>query len=308
MQQLLLDLAPVPAPTLDNFAPGRNAEPLRALRTWLAGRGEPTLYLWGPPGSGKTHLLSGAAAEAQSRGVDARSTSASSWALAAAGRSAPAWMAIDDVHALSPAGQAALFTLLNRAVQGELRLLIAGAIAPAGLTLREDVRTRLGAVLVFQLHPLDDEEKARALQTHARSRGFELPPEAARYLLLHGRRDLRWLLSRARRARSLLAADPPSDHAAAAAGGAAGGAYRSGRRGRRRGPRLPEPSSPSRRPRYRRNHKFHRSPRRHEDTKKSATSEAQGSEDRVAGWSSASSPLCSSASSVVDAVLSRAAS
>ena len=33
------------------------------------------------------------------------------------------------------------------------------------------------------------------MQTHARSRGFELPPEAARYLLLHGRRDLRWLLS-----------------------------------------------------------------------------------------------------------------
>ena len=79
--------------------------------------------------------------------------------------------------------------------QGELRLLVAGDIAPAGLTLREDVRTRLAAVLVLQLHPLDDEEKERALQAHARSRGFELPPEAARYLLLHGRRDLRWLLT-----------------------------------------------------------------------------------------------------------------
>jgi DnaA family protein len=99
------------------------------------------------------------------------------------------------VHALSSAGQAALFTLLNRAVQGEPRLLIAGAIAPAGLALREDVRTRLAAVLVFQLHPLDDEEKAQALQARARSRGFELPPEAARHLLLHGRRDLRWLLT-----------------------------------------------------------------------------------------------------------------
>ena len=66
---------------------------------------------------------------------------------------------------------------------------------PPGLTLREDVRTRLAAVLVLQLHPLDDEEKERALQAHARSRGFELPAEAARYLLLHGRRDLRWLLT-----------------------------------------------------------------------------------------------------------------
>ncbi len=195
MQQLLLDLAPVPAPTLDNFAPGRNGEPLRALRAWLAGRGEPTLYLWGPPGSGKTHLLRGAAAEAQSRGSDIRFASAPELGAAAGWTEAPAWLVIDDVHAVSAAGEASLFTLLNRAVHGELRLLIAAAIAPAGLTVREDVRTRLGAVLVFQLHPLDDEEKERALQTHARSRGFELPPEAARYLLLHGRRDLRWLLT-----------------------------------------------------------------------------------------------------------------
>jgi DnaA family protein len=195
MQQLLLDLAPVAAPTLDNFAPGRNGEPLRALRAWLAGGGDPALYLWGPPGSGKTHLLSGAAAEAQSRGADVRFLTASALNAAHDWPRAPAWLVIDDVDALSAAGQAALFTLFNRAAQGELRLLLSAAIAPAGLTLREDVRTRLAAVLVFQLHPLDDDEKAQALQTHARGRGFELPPEAARYLLLHGRRDLRWLLA-----------------------------------------------------------------------------------------------------------------
>ena len=224
MQQLLLDLAPVPAPTLDNFAPGRNAEPLRALRAWLAGRGEPTLYLWGPPGSGKTHLLErrGRRSAVAGSGHPIRQRSElAGWRL---GRTPPAWLVIDDVHALSPAGQAALFTLLNRAVQGELRLLIAGAIAPAGLTLREDVRTRLGAVLVFQLHPLDDEEKARALadpRTQPRFRvaaGGRSVPVAARppRLALAG--------DRARRARSLLAADPPSHHAAPAAGGAAGGA------------------------------------------------------------------------------------
>jgi DnaA family protein len=195
MQQLLLDLAPVPAPTLDNFAPGRNAEPLRALRTWLAGHGEPGLYLWGPPGSGKTHLLSSAAAAAHSRGVDTRLLTAPELGAAGGWTQIPGWLVIDDVHALSSAGQAALFTLLNRAVQGELRLLMAAAIAPAGLTLREDVRTRLGAVLVLQLHALDDEEKARALQAHARGRGFELPPVADRYVLLHGRRDLGWLLT-----------------------------------------------------------------------------------------------------------------
>jgi DnaA family protein len=193
MQQLLLDLVPVPAPTLDNFAPGRNAEPLRALRAWLAASAEAALYLWGPPGSGKTHLLSGAAAQARAVGV--RFFAAAELDAVSGDLPAGAWLAIDDVDALSAAGQAALFTLLNRAAQGELRLLMAAAIAPAGLTLREDVRTRVAAGLVLQLHPLDDDEKAQALQSHARGRGFDLPPEAARYLLVHGRRDLRWLLA-----------------------------------------------------------------------------------------------------------------
>lgn len=194
MQQLLLDLAPVPEPTLDNFAPGSNAEPLHALRAWAAGAGEPVVYLWGPPGSGKTHLLVGAAALASSHGADVRFLTAAQFA--SQDRTQPAaWLALDDLHRLPAAGQAALFTMLIRAASGEARLLLSGAIAPAGLTLREDVRTRLGAALVFQLHPLDDHEKALALQAHARGRGFELPGETARYLLRYGRRDLRWLMA-----------------------------------------------------------------------------------------------------------------
>jgi DnaA family protein len=192
--QLLLDLLPLPAPTLENFAPGRNGEALRAVRTWLGGAGEPAVYLWGPPGSGKTHLLTAAAAELRSRGVDPQPMPPESGA-AGSGVAAAGWSVLDDVHARPAAGQATLFTLLNRAALGELRLLAAGPIAPAGLGVREDVRTRLGAALVFRLHPLDDEEKSWALQAHARARGFELPAEAARHLLLHGNRDLRWVLA-----------------------------------------------------------------------------------------------------------------
>jgi DnaA family protein len=195
MQQLLLDLAPLPAVSLDNFAIGRNAEPLRALRTWLTGGAERTLYLWGPPGSGKTHLLGGATAAAQLQEADAVLLPAGELGADLRWTQVRTRLAIDDVQTVSPAGQAALFTLLNRAAHGEVRLLVAGDIAPAGLNLRADVRTRLAAALVLQLHPLDDEEKERALQNHARGRGFELPTEAARHLLQHGRRDLRWLLT-----------------------------------------------------------------------------------------------------------------
>ena len=58
MSQLLLDIAPDGQPTLDNFVVGRNLELLAALRHALAGDGsERSFYLWGEPGSGKSHLL-----------------------------------------------------------------------------------------------------------------------------------------------------------------------------------------------------------------------------------------------------------
>ena len=56
MQQLLLELAPPPPPTLDNFSPGKNGAALKALREALED-GERFVFLWGPGGSGKTHLL-----------------------------------------------------------------------------------------------------------------------------------------------------------------------------------------------------------------------------------------------------------
>jgi DnaA family protein len=61
--------------------------------------------------------------------------------------------------------------------------------------LRDDLRTRLGWGLVYQVHGLSDEEKALALSQHAQAKGFVLPPEVTQYLLRHGRRDLPSLMA-----------------------------------------------------------------------------------------------------------------
>lgn len=58
MQQLLLDIKPVPSPVLANFVPGRNAELLQTLQNWPAEQAaERFVYVWGTPGCGKSHLL-----------------------------------------------------------------------------------------------------------------------------------------------------------------------------------------------------------------------------------------------------------
>lgn len=184
MTQLLLNISPDWAPTLDNFVAGRNVELLSALRHALAGTAnERCFYLWGEAGSGKSHLLQAAVQQARALGQHA------AYARSAVPDAAPV-IAIDDVEALDDAAQIALFDLYNRLRESSGMLLVSGTAAPAHLHLRDDLRTRLGWGLVYQVHGLNDEEKAQALERHAQARGFALPPEVTQYLLRHGRRDL----------------------------------------------------------------------------------------------------------------------
>ena len=62
MKQLALDIIQPPAPTLDNFVVGRNAEALSHVRAALSGVGERFIYLWGAAGSGRSHVLKAASA------------------------------------------------------------------------------------------------------------------------------------------------------------------------------------------------------------------------------------------------------
>jgi len=103
-------------------------------------------------------------------------------------------VAVDDVEQLDAAAQIALFALYNRQRESGGILLVSGSAAPAQLHLRDDLRTRLGWGLVYQVQALSDAEKTLALQQHAQARGFILPGEVTQYLLRHGRRDLPALL------------------------------------------------------------------------------------------------------------------
>jgi DnaA family protein len=63
------------------------------------------------------------------------------------------------------------------------------------LKVREDLVTRLGWGLVYQVHELTDEEKIEAMKSHAITRGLELSQEVCGYLLRHARRDLPSLMA-----------------------------------------------------------------------------------------------------------------
>lgn len=188
MSQLLLDIAPTTQPTLDNFVAGRNLELLSALRHALAGGSERCFYVWGATGSGKSHLLQACARAASDAQHSASYAQGSVPQLAE-------MVAVDDVECLDETAQIGLFDLYNRMRDSGGMLLVSGKQAPLHLKLRDDLRTRLGWGLVYQVHELNDEEKAEALTRHAEAKGFALSAEVTQYLLRHGSRDLPSLMA-----------------------------------------------------------------------------------------------------------------
>lgn len=196
-QQLILDLLPAPPPSLDNFVAGRNAAALDALRRCEGGR---AIYLWGPHGVGRTHLLLAACAQAQAYYHDSGSSAVDLHNLAMGDKLDFQLVAVDDVQNLSEEGQAALFALYNRwresaATRHAFLLVLAGDRAPMAMEVREDLRTRLGWDLVFRLEQLTDEERAQALRSRAAQRGLDLSPDVITWLLTHHERDMSLLTS-----------------------------------------------------------------------------------------------------------------
>ncbi len=193
-QQLTLDIRPEQHPTLDNFFGAANVELLARLRALAQPRNFDAIYLWGPPGSGRTHLLRAtfAAAEATHRRtvfIAARD----------AGVELPAppggLLVLDDVDQLDANAQIALFRAFNAARLAGLALLMSGNAPPRELTLREDLRTRIGSALVFGVKPLSDEDRAAALKSHAEQRGMRVDDDIVNYLLRHAPRDLPVLMA-----------------------------------------------------------------------------------------------------------------
>ncbi len=187
--------------SLANYVPGPNMAACQSLEMTLSGKGERIIYLWGGCGTGKSHLLEAACRAMRSQGAEAAYVPLGEAAQLRPqlldGLESLPLVCVDDVEQVAgrPAWEEALFHLYNRTIGTGTRLLLAGAACPADLGLRlPDLLSRLSASLVYQLRQLGESERVAAMQRRARERGFELPQQAALYLIRRQPRDIRSLL------------------------------------------------------------------------------------------------------------------
>lgn len=186
--------------TFTNFYPGPNAAAVAAVEALASA--EPALpdtclYLWGAPGSGRSHLLQAAChrmaevgslamylplAEVLDHGPDLLE-----------GMEQFDLLCLDQLDALvgDAAWEEALFHLYNRLREEGGRLLVAASAAPRAMGFKlADLASRLSWGLVFQMQPLSDEAKQQMLMLRADLRGLQLSEEVARYMLNRGARGM----------------------------------------------------------------------------------------------------------------------
>ena len=181
----------------DTFLPGNNAELIHYLKSIVDGVEKKNIYLWGPTGCGKSHLLNAVCNRASE------------------GNKNPAYIPLTNMAEFSTeilqgleqfdlvcvdgldniAGQKeweiALFDLFNRLRECGRPLIMAAEKSPQLSGIRmQDLHSRLAWDLVYHITPMSDLLCVEALKIRAKLRGFEMNDDVAEYLLKRVPRDV----------------------------------------------------------------------------------------------------------------------
>lgn len=170
---------------------------LAQLQALAGGDGGDWLFVSGPPGTGKSHLLIAACARAQDAGRRPAYLALSQ----AVGRLGDALQALEGMDLVALDGleaiagrredEVALFDFHNRARAAGTAVVYAGGARPDALGLvLPDLRSRLGQCAGIVLSALDDPGRREVLRQRAQRRGLAVDEAALDWLLRRVGRDL----------------------------------------------------------------------------------------------------------------------
>jgi len=186
--QIPLALKPPRRPGFDNFVAGSNQAVVDTMVNGL----EPGqwYFLAGPPGSGRSHLLSATLSALLQRGVETRFmalSAALSWPLL--DQADGDFVLLDDIDALAgdASGERLLFNALNRWRAQRAGVLMSG-VGRSGFEL-PDLVSRLGSAVRLTLKPLDETDLLQLVRRLGREHEVVLGRGAADYLVSRGPRN-----------------------------------------------------------------------------------------------------------------------
>lgn len=189
-EQLIFDWGMGPSPVFSTFLAEGNEAACEAVSGLEPGH--PPLYLWGPQGCGKTHLVQACAAAWEERGRSVvvmdpdRPWREPDWD----GLDGHAWLLVlDHADRWTSLQQHLAFACFVQAVSRGGAVVSAGRMPPVDLPLRDDIRTRLAWGDVLPMKALTEASVARLWAQAAQARGLRGAEEVLPYVLRHLRRD-----------------------------------------------------------------------------------------------------------------------
>lgn len=196
-QQLPVDFEFRANQTFNDFFPGTHCEIVAHLQQCIGEQGELQVFIWGQSGQGKTHLLQACCHQAQQQNF-----SSFYFDLAQANLPDPTLLSgldqydvvcFDNIECLASNAdwERAFFIFFNRQRDLGHKLILSACSAPHELAIQlPDLKTRLNWGLTLKIQQLTDSDKIAALIFKAKKMGFEIAPQAGRFLLMHYARDL----------------------------------------------------------------------------------------------------------------------
>jgi len=199
--QIPLQLEPGRLDRFEDYVPGPNENVVLAARQLVNEPGS-SLFLSGPEGCGKSHLLNALCHAAREKGLGAFYIALKHLPDEAAagleGLQGLDLVCVDDLDRVAgkPVWENALFHCFNQIRTANGRLVVSSRLSLSSLQFGlPDLQSRLAWGLRMNLQVPDDEGKLEILQQRATALGIELPRDVQRYLIKHSRRDMGSLLS-----------------------------------------------------------------------------------------------------------------
>lgn len=186
----------------NTFYPGSNTEIVNHLQQLFI-KGEQQIFLWGEPGTGKTHLL-------HSTIEDAKNQNKTSIYLSLDTDTFPNPSMLEGLENLdlvcfdnlqkiagNTEWEQAFFNFYNLLRDANKKLVLSAPCPPKYLNIQlPDLKTRMGWGLTLKLKALTDEQQLNALVYKANDLGFEIPVNVGQFLITRYARDLSsiWVL------------------------------------------------------------------------------------------------------------------
>jgi DnaA family protein len=180
---------------LSAFVVADKGAALAAVQAAATEAAAPWVYLSGPPGSGKTHLLIGACQSPQGRHAQYLPLAGLGAHVEAALLATDDFelLCVDDLDAIvgMRGAEIALFDVFNRGRARGATIVFAAKQNPTRLGLvLPDLVSRLSSCAQFALKPLHEDQRRALLRERARQRGFELEDDVLDFLFRRHARDL----------------------------------------------------------------------------------------------------------------------